>query len=80
MDARQVQSDHRKKKQTMFSIDLGALPLSPLHVKALADTEERVEQGHIQSVYEKALNSLGDSKKIFFFSSFTESFKCVKPV
>jgi len=29
---------------------LGALPLSPLHVKALADTEERVEQGHIQSV------------------------------
>jgi hypothetical protein len=32
--------------------DLGALPLSPLHVKALADTEERVEQGHIQSVYE----------------------------
>jgi hypothetical protein len=31
-------------------IILGALPLSPLHVKALADTEERVEQGHIQSV------------------------------
>jgi hypothetical protein len=30
--------------------NLGALPLSPLHVKALADTEERVEQGHIQSV------------------------------
>ncbi|CAF2050204.1 unnamed protein product [Rotaria magnacalcarata] len=31
----------------------GALPLSPLHVKALADTEERVEQGHIQSVIVK---------------------------
>ncbi|CAF2958949.1 unnamed protein product [Rotaria sp. Silwood2] len=30
-----------------------ALPLSPLHVKALADTEERVEQGHIQSVIVK---------------------------
>ena len=29
---------------------VGALPLSPLHVKAFADTEERVEQGHIQSV------------------------------
>lgn len=36
----------------IFSIS-GALPLSPLHVKALADTEERVEQGHIQSVYEQ---------------------------
>jgi sodium borate transporter 11 len=33
-----------------FLFFLGALPLSPLHVKALADTEERVEQGHIQSV------------------------------
>ncbi|CAF0823359.1 unnamed protein product [Didymodactylos carnosus] len=31
----------------------GALPLSPLHVKALADTEERVEGGHIQSVIVK---------------------------
>ncbi|CAF4029568.1 unnamed protein product, partial [Rotaria sordida] len=31
----------------------GALPLSPLHVKVLADTEERVEQGHIQSVIVK---------------------------
>ncbi|CAF0834118.1 unnamed protein product [Didymodactylos carnosus] len=31
----------------------GALPLSPLHVKALADTEERVESGHIQSVIVK---------------------------
>jgi hypothetical protein len=41
---------------------LGALPLSPLHVKALADTEERVEQGHIQSVYDINL-----FKKTIFF-------------
>ena len=25
----------------------GALPHSPLHVKALADKEERVDQGHV---------------------------------
>ena len=27
-----------------------ALPHSPLHVRALADMEERVEQGHIQQM------------------------------
>jgi len=28
-----------------------ALPHSPLHVRALADVEERVDQGHIYSMY-----------------------------
>lgn len=28
-----------------------ALPHSPLHVRALADIEERVEQGHVQQMY-----------------------------
>ena len=29
----------------------GALPHSPLHVHALADTEERVDQGHVHQRY-----------------------------
>jgi sodium borate transporter 11 len=28
----------------------GALPHSPLHVRALADVEERVAQGHVHEV------------------------------
>lgn len=29
----------------------GALPHSPLHLRALADVEERVLQGHVHEVY-----------------------------
>jgi len=44
------------------------LPLSPLHVKALADTVERVEQGHIQSVYEKLVQSYLRKISFVYFS------------
>ena len=47
---------------------LGALPLSPLHVKALADTEERVEQGHIQSVYDTIYLEKQFFSNDFYFS------------
>ena len=34
---------------TVFGLPMvhGALPHSPLHVKAMADVEERVESGHV---------------------------------
>ena len=65
------------KRINVSSSILGALPLSPLHVKALADTEERVEQGHIQSVYE-SMKSICFIKDDLLFG--LELFKYEKPV
>lgn len=38
---------------TLFGLPMvhGALPHSPLHVKAMADTEDRVDSGHVTQTY-----------------------------
>lgn len=52
-----------------------ALPHSPLHVRALADVEERVDQGHIYSMYVKLLYSNGVLAFVFFIGRLNNLYK-----